>query len=262
MTDPSLAHRLSTAHRLAQEAGALALRLRPPPGAPAATLKGAQDWVTEADLAVEQFLSDALGQAFPDDGFQGEEGGRARTGAWRWVVDPIDGTSNYARGGTRWCVSLGLVAGRTPLLGVIVAPALGEVFDAVQGGGARLNDVPIRAAATTDMARAMVECGWSPRIAIDAFLGLSGRMMAAGAALRFGGSGALALVDVACGRLDAYVEAHINLWDVAAALAILAESGAVVSDFMAGAGPDSGAAIQAAAPGVAARVAEISGIAF
>jgi myo-inositol-1(or 4)-monophosphatase len=250
----SLDRRFAVATDLAREAGDLAMRLRPPPGAAVATLKGAQDWLTEADGAVEAFLSERLAEAFPEDGFQGEETGRGRSGALRWVVDPIDGTSNYARGTPRFCVSLGLIEDRTPVAGVIVAPAMGEVFAARQGGGATLNGVPIHAAATTDLARGQVECGWSPRRPNQSFFDLTQAVMGSGAMLRAGGSGALGLADVAAGRIDGYVELHINLWDVAAALAILAEAGAVVSPFMEGGGPTDGNPILAAAPGIAAAL--------
>jgi myo-inositol-1(or 4)-monophosphatase len=255
----ALYNRLAVATDLARQAGDLAMRLRPPPGAAAGTLKGAQDWLTEADGAVEDFLSQRLAAAFPDDGFQGEETGRARAGRLRWVVDPIDGTSNYARGGPRFCVSLGLIEERTALLGVLVAPALGEVFAARQGGGATLNGAPIHVADTTDLARAQVEIGWSPRLPNQGFFALVERVMASGAMMRSGGSGAMGLADVAAGRLDAYVERHINLWDVAAALAILAEAGAVLSPFLEGNGPTHGNPILAAAPGVADALAVISG---
>jgi myo-inositol-1(or 4)-monophosphatase len=259
MSDTALQRRLEIAVKLAEEAGRMAMRLRPPPGAPLATLKGAQDWLTEADGAVEKFLSDELAAAFPEDGFQGEETGRGREGVLRWVVDPIDGTSNYARGGGRFCVSLGLIEDRTALLGVLVAPAMGgvpggEVFAARQGGGATLNGAPIRAAATTDLASATVECGWSARLPNPPYWKLVESIMGQGAMLRAGGSGALGLADVAAGRIDAYVELHINLWDVAAALAILSEAGAVVSPFLAGDGPTRGNPIFAAAPGIAAAL--------
>jgi myo-inositol-1(or 4)-monophosphatase len=257
----ALERRLEFAVRLAQEAGAVALRLRPPPGAPVATLKGAQDWLTEADLAVEKLLAERLASEFPEDGFQGEETGRGRTGALRWVVDPIDGTANYARGAPRFCISVGLLEDRTPLVGVLVAPALGEVFAARQGAGATLNGVAIRAAATTDLSRAMVECGWSHRRPNAGFFRLVEGVMGTGAVLRASGSGALGLADVAAGRIDAYVELHINLWDVAAALAILTEAGAVVSPFMEGEGPTPGNPILASAPGIVDALAGIAGIA-
>jgi len=250
----ALQRRLETATELAAEAGALALRMRPPLGQMVGTLKHPQDWLTEADGAVERFLSERLAAAFPDDGFQGEEGGVSRGGSLRWVVDPIDGTANYVRGASRWCVSLGCIEDRTPLIGVIDAPALGERFAAHQGGGATLNGAPIHAAATADLARAAIEIGWSPRRPNADFLALCERVLATGATVRLGGSGAMGLADVAAGRLDGYAEIHINLWDVAAGLAIMAEAGASLSDFMQGEGPTAGNPLVACAPGIAAAL--------
>jgi myo-inositol-1(or 4)-monophosphatase len=258
----ALIDRFDTAIRLATEAGALALRMRPPPGASSARLKGAQDWLTEADGAVERLLSERLAAAFPADGFQGEEGGSARTGTLRWVVDPIDGTANFMRGNRRFCVSLGCLEGDTPVIGVIVAPALEEIFAAYTGAGATLNGAPIHAAETTDLARATVELGWSRRRPHEAFLALTDRIIAAGAMPRLGGSGSLGLADVAAGRTDAYVELHINLWDVAAALAILSEAGARVSPFMSGDGATAGNAILACAPGIADALSAATSIAL
>jgi myo-inositol-1(or 4)-monophosphatase len=255
----ALDRRLETAVRLATEAGRLALSLAPPPGAPIASNKGHQDWLTEADGKVEAFLAQSLAAAFPEDGFQGEETGTGPAGTLTWVVDPIDGTSNFARGAPRWCVSVGLIEAGRSLAGVLVAPALGETFAARDGGGATLNGTPIRAAATTDLARGMVECGWSPRRPNEAFFTLTRGVMQAGAMLRAGGSGALGLADVAAGRIDGYIELHINLWDVAAALSILAEAGAEISPFLEGKGLTDGNPIRAAAPGVAAALRAIAG---
>lgn len=252
--DADLDARLEAAVGLMRAAADLALSRLPPPGAPQATLKGVQDWLTEADGAVEKFLGQRIGELFPEDGFQGEEGGHLRPGQRRWVVDPIDGTANFARGGTRWCVSLGLIEDATPLLGVLVAPTLGEVYAARRGGGATLNGRPIHAATTSDMTRATIEVGWSRRRPDSVFHGYCNKVRAAGAALRLGGSGAMGLADVASGRIDAYVEAHINLWDVAAGLTILAEAGAYVSPFLSGPGPTEGDMILAAAPHVAAAM--------
>jgi len=258
----ALADRFETAMSLATEAAALALWLRPPPGAATAALKGAQDWLTEADGAVERMLSDRLARAYPADGFQGEEGGRSRSGSLRWVVDPIDGTANFMRGSKRFCVSLGCLDGDSPVIGVIVAPALEETFAARQGAGATLNGAPIHVAKTSELARATVELGWSQRRPHEAFLALIDRVIAAGAMPRLNGSGALGLADVAVGRTDAYLELHINLWDVAAALTILAEAGATVSPFMAGDGAATGNPILAAAPGIAGVLSAATWIAL
>jgi myo-inositol-1(or 4)-monophosphatase len=258
----ALADRFETAVRLATEAAALALRMRPSAGASTAMLKGAQDWLTEADGAVERMLSERLSAAYPDDGFQGEEGGRTRSGSLRWAVDPIDGTANFMRGGRRFCVSLGCLDGDVPVIGVIVAPALDETFAACAGAGATLNGAAIRAADTTDLARATVELGWSRRRPLADFLSLTGRIITAGAMPRLNGSGALGLADVAAGRIDAYVELHINLWDVAAALVILAEAGATVSPFLSGDGSVAGNPILACAPGIATALSAATSIAL
>ena len=250
----ALGRRFAVAEALTSEAAALAMRMRPPPGVAQATLKSRQDWLTEADGAVERFLSDGLAAAFPEDGFQGEEAGSTREGRLRWVVDPIDGTSNYARGATRWCVSVGLIEGDAALLGVLAAPALAETFAACQGQGATLNGAPIRVAATGSIDRAIIEAGWSPRVAVPDYLALCDRLMGAGAMLRSGGSGALGLADVAAGRLDGYAELHINLWDCAAALAVLREAGAVVSRFLPR-NAVAGGPLMAAAPGIAEALA-------
>ena len=250
----ALEARFAAAQELAARAGALAMRMRPPAGAAQASLKGAQDWLTAADGAVERLLSDAVLAAFPEDGFQGEEGGTARTGTLRWVVDPIDGTSNYARGAPRWCVSVALLDGDAPVIGVLAAPALGETFAALAGHGATLNGAAVRAADTASLDLAIIEAGWSPRVDLTAYQALCARLQAAGAMLRNGGSGALGLADVAAGRMDGYAELHINLWDCAAALVVLAEAGADVSGFLPR-GLAGGAPILAAAPGVAGALA-------
>ncbi len=256
----ALQARFDFAVRLAEQAAEMALRMRPPPGSGHAAMKGPQDWVTEADTAVERFLSDQLLAAFPSDGFQGEEGGITRGGTLRWVVDPIDGTSNFARGGTRFCVSLACLEATTPLIGIVVAPAVHETVSACRGQGATLNGTPIEAARTTDVRQAIMEVGWSRRRPAADYLRVCERILGDGASLRHGGSGALGLVDVAAGRIDGYAELHINLWDVAAALAILQEAGACVSDFLGGDGARTGNPIVACAPGLATAWSNLPGL--
>lgn len=188
----------------------MALRMRPAPHDASATLKGAQEWLTAADGAIERFFLDRLGEAFPSDGFQGEESGISRSGTLRWVVDPIDGTANYARSRQRFCVSLALLEDRTPLIGVLVAPVLGKTFAARRGRGATLNGAAIRVAQTRDIGRAMIECGWSRRSPAPAFAAMLQRLIEAGAMPLLSGSGALGIADVAAGRADAYVPTDIT----------------------------------------------------
>ncbi|WP_428483308.1 inositol monophosphatase family protein [Rhodopila sp.] len=252
--------RLDSAIRLAEQAGKMAMAMRPPPGAVRGKLKAPQDWVTEADTAIERFLSEQFAAAFPSDGFQGEEAGVSRGGRLRWVVDPIDGTANFARGAARFCVSVGCLEGTTPLLGVVVAPALHETITARRDAGAWLNGRPLHAADTKAVDQAIMEVGWSRRRPNTAYLEVCERVLRDGASLRHGGSGSLGLVDVAAGRLDGYAELHINLWDVAAALVILREAGARVSDFLRGDGATAGNPIVACAPGLANAWSDLPGL--
>ncbi|MDG6093954.1 inositol monophosphatase [Acetobacter sp. AN02] len=256
----SLECRLEAARAVVSDAARLAMSMRPPPGGPAGTQKSAQDWLTEADGAVEAFISQRMSLLFPEDGFQGEEQGQTRQGGLRWVVDPIDGTSNFARGRNRWCVSLGLLEGDRPVAGIIQAPALNETYTAMIGKGAFLNGRRIHASPVTDTRSAMIEMGWSNRVPMPVFLEKMEAVVASGAMPRSGGSGAMALADVASGRLDGYIEIVINLWDVAGALPLLKEAGAVVSPFLRDGGLTGPGTILAAAPGVAEAVSAATGI--
>ena len=142
------------------------------------------------------------------------------------------------------------------MAGVIDAPALGEVYTALRGHGAFLNGRPIQASSVADPTRAMIEMGWSGRVPKPVFMDKMDAIMELGAMPRSGGCGALALADVASGRLDGYIEIVINLWDVAAALPLLMEAGARVSPFLRDGGLTGGATILAANPHIADQLAQ------
>jgi myo-inositol-1(or 4)-monophosphatase len=257
MRRAELARRRDAAALLAAEAAALAARLRAE-GRGAASLKGAQDFLTEADGATERFLRGRLAALFPGEAVLGEEmGGATPEDGPLWVLDPIDGTANFARGGDRWCVSVGFVLGRRAVAGAVARHAPAEVFAAALGSGATLNGRTIRAAPTEDIARATVEVGWSLRTPLAAFHRLAERVMAAGAGLRCGGSGALGLVETAAGRLDGYLELHINSWDAAAAVAIAREAGCWTTDFDTGDWLARGNPIGFGAPALGPRLAAL-----
>ncbi len=223
------------------------------------TLKGTQDWLTEADGAVEGLMRRRIGEMYPGDGFLGEEGGGSNAERL-WIVDPIDGTANFARGDLAWCISIGYVERGVPQLGVIKAPVLNEVFAAECGRGATRNGVPIRRAATTDLKAAAIEIGWSSRLPIADYVRLVDSVMNRGASVKRSASGALGLCWVACGRTDAYLELHINSWDVAAGVVIAGEAGCVVNDFFAGDGLQMGNPILCAVPAFAADLADMMGL--
>ena len=252
-----LARRRDTAAAIAIEAAALAARLGAEGGG-VASLKGAQDFITEADGATERFIRARLEQDFPGEAILGEEMGGAVDGTGPlWVLDPIDGTSNFARGGTRWCVSIGLVMGGRAVAGAIARHAPAEIYAAAEGLGATLNGAPIAAAPTADIGRAIIECGWSLRLPIADFHRMAAAVTGLGAGLRSGGSGALGLVESAAGRLDAYLERHINAWDAAAAIVIAREAGCWTNGFDSGDWIARGNPIGVGAPALGTQLAAL-----
>lgn len=225
------------------------------------SMKGAQDWLTLADGLVEQTFREQIAATFPGDAVMGEEAGGAAADRL-WIIDPIDGTANFARGDRMWCVSIGFVLKGRPEIGIIHAPALNETYLARRGHGATLNGKPIRVAPTQDITRAAIEIGWSSRRPLAAYLDRVEALFKLGASVKRAGSGAMGLAHVAVGRTDAYAEAHINAWDVAGGLVIAAEAGARISDFCSGNWLTDGKPILVCAPGIAEITAKATGIAL
>lgn len=258
MTPAELRRRLDLVAPLAREAATLAARMRAN-GMAETKLKGAQDFLTEADGATERFIRERLEKLFPGEPILGEEEGAAALpeSGPLWVLDPIDGTANFARGADRWCVSIGMALDGRAVLGAVARDAPAELILGARGLGATLNGAPIRAASTGDMGRAIVEVGWSLRRPAGAFIALADRVMQAGAGVRSSGSGTLGLVETAIGRLDAYVELHINAWDACAALAIAREAGCWTNEFDSGAWLAEGNPILFAAPALGPRLAAL-----
>jgi myo-inositol-1(or 4)-monophosphatase len=251
--------RLSVASALAHEAGQLALRRFRDRGFKIG-FKGPQDFLTEVDQEVERLIAARLHALFPDDGFIGEEGGGrvAKGEAPIWVVDPIDGTANFARGTPHFCVSIALTDGRKALAGAIYDPAVDELFTAQTGGGAFLNGAPMRVTETTALRTAAVEVGWNLRSGPEIFLSIMRQIAESGAAPMRCGSGALALAYVAAGRTDAFLEPVINAWDCLAGNVLVEEAGGYVSDFLARDGLSKGNALLACTPGLRAALSEIA----
>jgi myo-inositol-1(or 4)-monophosphatase len=261
MNDPAIEARYLAALGMAQEAGALALSYFANLEKLGISMKGEQDWLTAADGAVEAFLRERVAAAFPGDGVKGEEmgGGDAEN---LWIVDPIDGTANFAHAHPLWCISIGFLRKGAPEIGVIAAPAMGETYAARRGYGATRNGRPISVSAIDDLRKAAVEVGWSTRRPAAGYQKIVKAVMDAGAAPKRCGSGALGLAFVADGRSEGYLELHINSWDVAAGIVIVSEAGGVVNDFFAGEGLMQGNPILAAPPALAGALAELSGIAL
>lgn len=223
----ALPDRLATAKQLARDAGALALsyqeRLRR--NDLVIIEKGSQDFVTEADRATERLIRDVLTRQYPDDGFLGEETGSYADGQGVWVVDPIDGTSNYLRQHRHWCVSIAYVVEGEPVLGVIYDPCNDELFHALAGEGAYLNDRRLHADSRLVGRVGMVNLGYSAKTALQDYLRTIERLFEHGIEHRRYGSAALGLAHVAAGRFDGYAEAFINAWDIMAGVVIVRQAG-------------------------------------
>ena len=205
--------------------------------------KAPGDFVSQADLRAEDTLRTELGRARPAFGFLMEESGVSGREDWeyRWVVDPLDGTTNFLHGIPHWAISVGvekrLDAERTELVaGVVYNPAADELFWAEKGNGAFLNDRRLRVAGRRDLQQALfatgIPFGTIPRKA--EFSATIARLMPQVAGIRRFGAAALDLAYVAAGRCDLYWERNIKAWDMAAGILLVREAGGVVSD-MAGA---------------------------
>ena len=221
---------------IAREAGALAIRRRAEGVAIAATKSAAADIVTEADREVEALIRARLAAARPHDGFLGEETGAERgTSGITWVVDPIDGTVNYAYGIPVWAVSIAAVSGDpdprlwTAEAAAVYAPATDELFHAVRGGGAWLGDERLAVNAERGVAGALLATGFGYDPATHAGdLARVARVMPLARDLRRIGAASLDLAYVAAGRLDGYFERGLNPWDHAAGALLMTEAGGAV----------------------------------
>jgi myo-inositol-1(or 4)-monophosphatase len=226
------------------------------------TLKGAIDPVTETDYQAQEIILAIIRQAFPDHGFLAEERGgeglseqappaEAAAGsagpAWeddpaappacRWIIDPLDGTVNFAHGFPMFCVSIAFEAEGSLAYGVIYDPLRDELFEARTGAGARLNGAPIRVSATNRLQAALVATGfpYDIRERLPETMGRMGRILGAVQGLRRAGSAALDMCYVACGRFDGFYEENLKPWDTAAGLLMIEEAGGRITTFNGGA---------------------------
>ena len=252
-------HRFLCAQAVAREAGQLIRRRFRDKSSFKLAYKGHQDHLTEVDGEAERLIVERLSKAFPGDTFIGEEGGQEASDSL-WVIDPIDGTACFARGIPHFCVSIAYLKNKKPTIGVIFDPILDEMFAGKAGGGATFNGEPMRVSGSDDIRLATVEIGWNTRSGIPAFISLLDRVMRRGAGMIRAGSGALGMAYVAAGRLDAYVEQHINAWDVLAGLLLVREAGGYASDFLADDGLSKGNPVLACTPGLRSVLAQASGI--
>ncbi len=207
--------------------------------------KGDVDLVTVADRTVEKLIRGRLGEVFPDHGIYGEEGTRERMEEeFRWYVDPLDGTTNFAHGMPHFCVSMGLEQRKKDsgsgqdgevVAGVIYDPMLDELFSAERGKGARLNGRPIHVSRVPDLAESLVATGFPSRKRHDSpNVHFYHEFTLRSHGVRRAGSAALDLAYVACGRYEAFWEFNLNPWDTAAGALLVDEAGGRMSGFAGG----------------------------
>ncbi|MCJ0825984.1 inositol monophosphatase [Luteimonas sp. 50] len=199
--------------------------------------KERMDYASEVDGLAEAEIIKELRRANPDYAILGEEGGaqKGNRGASRhtWVIDPLDGTSNYLHGWPHWCVSIALVENGEPIHGVIFDPLRNELFTASRGSGAALNERRIRVSERKDLGGAMLITGFPPRerARVAPQMDCLRTLLAEAEDVRRTGSAALDLAYVACGRADGYFEAGVQPWDIAAGMLLVREAGGRVCDY-------------------------------
>lgn len=230
---------LNFAIQTARDAGAILVdRL----GRAEVSNKGDIDLVTEADLAAEALIIERIKSHYPRHAILAEESGATAgvefipgTSEWKWIVDPLDGTTNYAHGYPCFCVSIALERAGVIEIAVIYDPTRDELFAAERGQGATLNGRRMRVSAVEDLNNAMLCTGFPynvrerPNFARD-----FAKFTMAAQAVRRDGSAAIDLAYIACGRFDGFWENGLNAWDVAAGVLLIEEAGGRVTDFSGG----------------------------
>ena len=199
--------------------------------------KERMDYASEVDGLAEAAIIKELHRANPDYAILGEEGGAQKgnrgPSRFTYVIDPLDGTSNYLRGFPHWCVSIALCEGAEPVHAVVFDPLRNELFTASRGAGTQLNERRVRVAERKELAGAMLTTGFPPRERkrASAQLKCVDALLATAEDIRRTGSAALDLAYVACGRSDGYFEAGVQAWDIAAGILLVREAGGRICDF-------------------------------
>lgn len=224
--------------------------------------KRANDFVSAVDKGAERAILDVLSSRFPDHAFIAEETGHSRDVATAdnvWLIDPLDGTTNFLQGIPHYCVSIGLRRNGRMAVGVVLDAASGRQFTAARGGGTWLDGERIRVSQRDSLAEAVIGTGipFSDLSFIDAYMGSLRAIASRTAGIRRAGAAALDLAYVSAGWLDGFWERNLNPWDIGAGAMLIEEAGGVITDFKGGDGHiDSGQAV-AGSPGVHRALLEV-----
>lgn len=222
--------------------------------------KARNDFVSRADRESEAAVIETIRRSAPDDSILGEEGGASPGSSTReWIVDPLDGTSNFIAGFPFWCVSIGVRDRGRLSAGVVWDPLRSEMFHAVSGAGAYRNGEPLRISKRDGVEGAFLATGFPfrDRDRIDEYLALFRELFLKARAIRRAGSAALDLAYVAAGVFDGFFEFRLSPWDIAAGAVLVAEAGGTVTDFEGGGEFMTSGDVVAGSAGLAAEIAEI-----
>lgn len=196
--------------------------------------KQASDYVTSIDVASENMIKQVISNRFPDHVIQAEESHLSEgDGLYRWIVDPLDGTTNFIHGYPQFSVSIGIERRGEIIVGVVFDPMRDELFTAVKDKGAFLNGKSLRVSEVTDLGDALLSTGFPFRNKdmINPYLDLFRRLFNRISDMRRAGSAALDLAYLAAGRCDGFFELGLSPWDIAAGSILIREAGGVISDF-------------------------------
>jgi myo-inositol-1(or 4)-monophosphatase len=225
---------LNTAVKAARKAAAIITRASYDVDKLTVRSKRKNDFVSEVDHAAEDAIIGVLRDAYPDHGFLAEESGETQSEReYVWVIDPLDGTTNFLHGVPQYCVSIALMQKGVAQQAVVFDPNRNELFTASKGAGAFLNDRRIRVSRTDKVEEALVGTGFPFRefAHVDDYLRMMKNVMAGTAGMRRPGAAALDLAWVAAGRFDAFFEMGLSPWDMAAGALLVREAGGLVADF-------------------------------
>lgn len=225
---------VSEATEAARETGAFILRESEWFDISRTEKKGLHDLVSYVDKRSEEMLVKKLGMILPEAGFIAEEGTSSKTCAkYCWVIDPLDGTTNFVHGVHPYAISIGLMEDNEPVAGVVYEVLGSEIFTAWKNGGAWLNDEPVHVSETGNLADSLVATGfpYSDFSRLDEFMECLKHFCKTTHGIRRLGSAAIDMAYVACGRFETFYEYGLHPWDIAAATILVREAGGKVSDF-------------------------------
>ena len=254
-----IADRYEFASKLSLKAGKLALEYFNDIPSLKIESKGIQDLVSNADKMVEQLIRKEISSAFPEDGIIGEEfPKKSGISGFDWVIDPIDGTSNFVRGIPTWVVSIACVQNTIPVIGMLNDPVHGELYYCRRNFGAFMNGNPISVSAATDLSEGLFGIGSSSQSAVNPSPMLTEAILKEDGMFVRNGSGALDLAFVACGRYIAFMENFMKPWDCLAGILLVEEAGAIIHGMDYDKMLAKGGIVVAAAPGVFHQVRSLS----